>query len=93
MSDPARGYGLLECGGMSVGKYNYCAFILGDLCSLQSWVPLWHAAFLTAASEVAAISGIHKVIPKPPLGNLCLKECLQDFEGIQNFEKQVLGSD
>lgn len=44
-----------------------------------------------AAPQAVAI--IHKVIPKPPLGNLCLKECLQDFEGIQNFEKQVLGSD
>lgn len=62
VSDPARGYGLLEYGGMSVGKYSYCAFVLGDLCSLQSWVPLWHATFLKAASEVAAHSPLARLV-------------------------------
>lgn len=95
---------------MSVGQHNYCAFALHDLCILQSWVPPWHAAFLTAAFEVAAHSPlaraghifvaapqagaiVHQVSPKPPLGNLCIKEHLQDFEGIQNFEKQVIEYD
>lgn len=36
---------------------------------------------------------ILQVIPKPPLGNFYLKDYLQDFEGIQSFEKQILGSD
>lgn len=62
MADPAHGFGLLEHGRMSVRQYNYCAFVLDGLCSLQSWVPPWRAAFLTAAFEVAAHSPLARLV-------------------------------
>lgn len=62
MADPAHGFGLLEYGGMSVRQCNYCASVLDGLCSLQTWVPPWQAAFLTAAFEVAVHSPLARVV-------------------------------
>lgn len=46
---------------MSVGRCNYCAFVLDDLRSLQSSVLLWYALFLPAASlEMPAHSPFSK---------------------------------
>lgn len=67
---------------------------LSDTCFWSGCTPSISEAgghIYVAAPQAGSI--VHPVIPKPPLANLCLKECLQDFEGIQNFEKKVLGSD